>query len=274
MKPYALYQVDAFTDRLFAGNPAAVVPLDVWLPDEVLRQIAAENNLSETAFFVAKGDRFHLRWFTPVVEMDLCGHATLAAASVIIETLQPARSRVEFESRSGVLRVSVDQDVRGRLYTLDFPADPPEQQPVPPALAQALGVPVREFWVGKRALAVLDDEAAVRAARPLAGAGEGGVGRRNLIVSAAADPSGAYDIVSRFFAPMSGIIEDPVTGSAHCTLAPYWAARLGRSALSAYQASARGGAMTVRLDGERVYLSGRAVRYLDGQIYLNHESAG
>ena len=268
MKTFALYQVDAFTDRLFAGNPAAVVPLDAWLSDELLRQIAAENNLSETAFFVPQGERFHLRWFTPTVEMDLCGHATLAAASVILETLSPQRAAVDFDSRSGPLRVIADQANGARRYTLDFPADPPVQHPVPAALADVLGVPVREFWLGKRALAVLDDESAVRAARPLAHAHEAVQGR-NLIVCAPADVGAAYDVVSRFFAPMSGIVEDPVTGSAHCTLAPYWSARLGRLAFEAYQASARGGRLSVRLEGDRVFLSGQAVRYLDGQIYLS-----
>ncbi len=254
-----LYQVDAFSARPFGGNPAAVVPLDSWLEDAVLQAIALENNLSETAFFVRRGARYDLRWFTPSVEVDLCGHATLASAYVILTHLQPEAARVDFDSHSGPLAVTRD----GALLTLDFPAKPPK--PVAdPAVAAALGAAPLELLRSDKTMAVLADEAAVRAAAPdlaivAALAGDG------LIVTA---PGDEVDFVSRYFAPHAGIPEDPVTGSAHCVLAPYWAGRLGKEDLSARQVSARGGELRCRLSGERVLISGQVAPYLRGRISI------
>lgn len=254
-----LYQVDAFAARPFGGNPAAVVPLADWLDDGVLQAIALENNLSETAFFVRRDGRYDLRWFTPTVEVDLCGHATLASAHVILNHLKPEATRVDFDSKSGPLAVTRD----GELLTLDFPAKPP--QPVEdPAVAAALGAPPLELLRADKTLAVLESETAVRAARPDLSivAGLKGDG---LIITA---PGEQVDFVSRYFAPDAGIPEDPVTGSAHCVLTPYWAARLGKDELSAWQVSARGGELFCRLAGERVLISGRVAPYLQGRITL------
>lgn len=267
MKELALYQVDAFADRVFTGNPAAVVPLAEWLPEAVMQSIAAENNLSETAFFVPSAEHWQLRWFTPAVEVDLCGHATLASASVIMETLEPERSAVSFTTRGGVLRVTRADTADGRAYTLDFPADPPVRATVPAEAAQVLGAPVLEYWTGQRNLALVESEEVLRALQPRFAALDW-LGERNLIVTAPARADSGYDFVSRFFAPMSGVAEDPVTGSAHCTLAPFWAARLGRDTFVAWQASQRGGALRVRIDAGRVYMTGRCVRYLEGRIFL------
>lgn len=252
-----LYQVDAFAARPFGGNPAAVVPLADWLDDGVLQAIALENNLSETAFFVRRDGRYDLRWFTPTVEVDLCGHATLASAHVILNHLDPEATRVDFESKSGPLAVTRD----GELLTLDFPAKPP--QPVEdPAVAAALGAPPLELLRADKTLAVLESEAAVRAAKPDL-AVVAGLKGDGLIVTA---PGEEVDFVSRYFAPHAGIPEDPVTGSAHCVLTPYWAERLGKQELSAWQVSARGGELFCRLAGERVLISGRVAPYLQGRI--------
>ncbi|MGE0660130.1 MAG: PhzF family phenazine biosynthesis protein [Reyranellaceae bacterium] len=261
-----LYHIDAFASRLFAGNPAAVVPLDDWLPDPVLQSIAAENNLSETAFFIARGDEYELRWFTPKREVELCGHATLAAGYVIATYLQPGKRRMKFHTHSGVL--SVERD--GSRFNLDFPSRPP--QPVDQGLremvAEALGQTPTEVLKAEKLMAVLPSSAAVRAARPdleKVAALEG----HGLIVTA---PAGAgerpADFVSRYFAPHVGVPEDPVTGSAHCLLTPYWAKRLKKSALHALQVSARGGELFVALKGSRVIISGQAIPYLEGQIHV------
>lgn len=254
-----LYQIDAFTDKVFAGNPAAVCPLDDWLPDEVMQSIAAENNLSETAFFVGGEGRYHLRWFTPACEVDLCGHATLATAFLILNRLEPELDAVTFETRSGVLKVARDGDG----LAMDFPVR--SAAAVAPAadLVDALGqAPQEVFLSADNVLAVYGDEAEVRELRPnmeaLATCTSHGV-----IVTA---PGNACDFVSRFFAPAWGIPEDPVTGSAHCTLVPFWAERLGKTDLVARQVSARGGLLTCRAIGERVRLAGRAVLYLEGEI--------
>jgi len=259
-----LYQVDAFADRLFTGNPAAVVPLPEWLPDTVMQAIAAENNLSETAFFVPHGDDWSLRWFTPEEEIDLCGHATLAAAHVILEHLHPSLGRVEFETREAG-RLSVTRD--GDLLTLDFPSLPPHPCPPPPGLIPALGdIPPREVLAARYLLIVYEHPEQILALRPdmtrLADLCEG------VIVTAPGGSGewGTADFVSRFFTPRLGIPEDPVTGSAHCTLAPYWAARLGRDRLLARQLSRRGGTLHCALKGGRVLIGGRAVLYLRGDI--------
>jgi len=265
MQTLPIYQVDAFAEQVFRGNPAAVVPLAHWLPDAVMQAIAAENNLSETAFFVATGDHYQLRWFTPTVEVDLCGHATLASASIIFETLSPQANQVSFATRSGTLRVTRAQHIGPAAYTLDFPVDVPVRAELPPALAEVLGTSALEYWVGRRNLALVDGAGVLRHLQPRFGALDW-LQDRNLIVTAPAETNSGFDFVSRFFAPFSGVAEDPVTGSAHCTLAPFWAARLGKTRMRAYQASARGGALDIVLDADRVFMTGHCVRYLEGQI--------
>ena len=246
-----IYQVDAFASRLFAGNPAAVCPLDDWLPDPVMQAIAAENNLSETAFIVPQGEDFQLRWFTPACEVDLCGHATLGTAFVVTTILQPGRDSVCFHTRSGAL------DVRrvGDDFTMDFPAIEGARVERTGPVSEALGAPVQEVWQASDIMAVLADEAAVRDLRPDMAA-TARLDTRGVMVTAAGTDC---DFVSRFFAPQSGISEDPVTGSAHCMLTPYWARRLGKTRLSARQLSARGGELTCELAGERVLISGRVM---------------
>lgn len=259
-----LYQVDAFATGAFEGNPAAVCPLDAWLPDQTMQAIAEENNLAETAFFVRTGPgRYHLRWFTPAVEVDLCGHATLAAAFVIRERLHEVSSTIVFDTRSGPLVVEHDGDA----YTMDFPARPPEPLPADRQVAVALGAEPTELWVSRDCMAVYATEAEVRDLKPDMSKVKA-LGVFAIIATAPADPalSPGVDFVSRFFAPGAGIDEDPVTGSAHCTLVPFWAQRLGRTTLEARQVSRRGGALTCVLDGDRVRMTGRAVCYLEGTI--------
>ncbi len=266
MPTVPIYQVDAFTSRRFSGNPAAVVPLENWLPDETLQAIAAENNLSETAFFVPSDCEsatpsadFHLRWFTPKVEVALCGHATLAAAFVLFRLMNWTGDRLTFHSRSGALSVTDD----GRLLTLDFPLRDPERIAPPRFLAEALGLSPLETWLNGDLIALLGTEAEVTAVEPkfellmqLP---------RGLIVTAPGDDA---DFVSRFFAPAAGIPEDPVTGSAHCLLTPFWERRLGRSKLHARQVSARGGELWCERRGDRVLIAGEAALYLEGCIHL------
>ena len=257
----SLYQVDAFTDRLFGGNPAAVVPLEAWLPAATMQSIAAENNLAETAFFVREGADYALRWFTPTVEVELCGHATLASAHVILGALEPRRERVRFRTeRAGVLTVSRVGDG----LALDFPAYPPASCAVPAGLAAALGkAPVAMQNHDRRFLAVFEHRDDVARLTPDFAALRGQC-HGSVIVTA---PGGdGIDFVSRFFAPGFGIDEDPATGSAHCVLIPYWANRLGKSHLEARQISPRGGALTCALDNDRVSIAGRCVLYLEGTI--------
>ena len=255
---FNLFQVDAFAERVFAGNPAAVCPLEAWLPEPLMQAIAAENNLSETAFCVAEGEGYGLRWFTPKKEIDLCGHATLATAHVLFEHLGFTGARLDFSTRSGVLRVSRESG----LLAMDFPAKTVEPCAAPAALVEGLGAVPREVHGGRDYLAVFADEAEVRALCPdprrLAE-----LDRHGVIVTA---PGSDVDFVSRFFAPKFGVDEDPVTGSAHCSLTPFWAARLGKSTLEARQVSQRGGRLQCTLLGERVILRGRAVTYLTGAI--------
>lgn len=262
----SLYQVDAFTDELFHGNPAAVVPLEEWLEDELMQSIAAENNLSETAFFVPEDDGWHLRWFTPAAEVDLCGHATLASAWVLFHEIAADRDEVRFRTRSGELSVS-----RGAAgLEMDFPARPPEPRDDPPrALIEGLGEEPDEVLAAKRDyLVVYGSEEQVRKLKPDFHRLRT-VDRLGVIVTA---EGVAYDFVSRFFAPSVGVPEDPVTGSAHCTLVPYWAERLGRDGsdepLRARQVSARRGTLLCRYRGDRVSIGGRAVLYLKGTIHL------
>jgi PhzF family phenazine biosynthesis protein len=260
-----IYQIDAFASRVFRGNPAAVCPLERWLPDATMQSIAAENNLAETAFFVpcrsgAAGPDYDLRWFTPETEVDLCGHATLASGFVVLETLDRGREAVTFHSPSGPLTV---RRAGGRLE-MDFPSRPPARCAAPDGLAEALGAAPREVWSARDLMAVFDTEDEVRALRPSFEQVRG-LGVFGVIVTA---PGREVDFVSRFFAPLQGIPEDPATGSSHCTLAPYWAGRLGRSRLEARQLSARGGELTCEDRGARVAIIGLAVKYMEGVIEL------
>ena len=261
-----LYQVDAFTDSLFGGNPAAVVPLNAWLPDDTMCAIAAENNLSETAFFIPAEDDnaadFHLRWFTPTTEVALCGHATLASAFVLFTACGWTGRTLRFSSASGMLFAEREDD---GLITLDFPSRPGRELDVPEGLEAALGQPVISFQRAVMNMAVLEDEAAVRAVVPDLGyisrlEGDG------LIITAAGDVG---DCASRYFAPNSGIDEDPVTGSAHCTIAPYWARQLSKTVLDARQVSKRGGVLRCMLQDDRVRITGACRLYMSGQLALN-----
>jgi PhzF family phenazine biosynthesis protein len=255
-----LYQVDAFTSRLFGGNPAAVVPLDEWLPDDVLAAIAAENNLSETAFVLPQADPAPLRWFTPALEVDLCGHATLATAHILFRHLLPGRDRLAFSTRSGTLTVTRE----GELLSMDFPARPASEVEITDALVAALGRRPAKAYRARDLMAVFDSESDVRDLQP----DFQRVTALDAFAVIATAPGKEVDFVSRFFAPAKGIPEDPVTGSAHCTLIPYWAARLGKTELTARQLSRRGGELYCRLRGERVDIAGRAVEYLRGEITL------
>lgn len=256
-----IYQIDAFAGRVFAGNPAAVCPLPEWLPDATMQAIAAENNLSETAYFCRETDGYRIRWFTPAVEVDLCGHATLASGYLLLTRFLPAAESVDFLSRSGPLSVTRGGD----LFTLDFPAQPPEPAAMSDGLAEALGVPPSGcLRAGARVVAVYDSAAQIRALAPdmtaVARLAPGG-----LLVTARGDE---HDFVSRFFAPSKGIPEDPVTGSAHTILTPFWAERLGKTTMRAAQLSARGGELECTLRGDRVAISGRAVLYMEGTITI------
>jgi PhzF family phenazine biosynthesis protein len=256
-----LYQVDAFPSRAFEGNPAAVCPLQAWLPDGLMQAIAAENNLSETAFFVAEGGGYAIRWFTPEAEVELCGHATLASAFVVFNELGFDGDTVVFDSRSGPLPVTRDAD---RL-TLDFPAQPPEACATPPEVEAAFGgIRPVECLRSADLLVVLGSAGEVRSASPDIGQ-LARVPARGIIITAA---DTEYDFVARFFAPAVGIPEDPVTGSAYTQLAPYWAARTGKTRFHARQVSRRGGDVTCELAGDRVLITGRAVKILAGAFEL------
>lgn len=263
MTEITLYQVDAFTDRPFGGNPAAVCPLDAWLPDATLQAIAAENNLSETAYFVREKDGYRLRWFTPAIEVPLCGHATLASAYVIAQHVEPGAGKIVFHSASGPLTVTRS----GAVFTLDFPSAPPAPFDDGGKVAEALGIQPQEVLKedkgkGGKMLALLASETEVKGAAPnmdkVAALPSDG-----LVITAKGD---SVDFVSRYFAPHAGIPEDPVTGSAHCVLTPFWAQRLGKTTLSARQISARGGELTVEDKGARVLISGKVAPYLEGRI--------
>ena len=265
MVSHPLYQIDAFADGPFRGNPAAVVLLDKMADNEWLQHVAAEMNLSETAFVVPRGaGRFALRWFTPVAEVDLCGHATLAAAHVLWESgaLSPEDEAL-FETASGLLSAARD----GERIMLDFPAEPAEKIEDRLGIAEALGV--RPTFTGSSRLDILvelADETAVRGLDPDLHAIER-LGMRGVIVTAQGHGD-TYDFVSRYFAPRFGIPEDPVTGSAHCVLGPYWADRLGKDVLVGYQASARGGTVGVEMAGERVLLRGSAITIFSGRLHV------
>lgn len=253
-----IFQIDAFADAVFRGNPAAVCPLTEWLPEEVMQAIAAENNLSETAFFVPANDGYDLRWFTPALEVELCGHATLATAYLILTRLTPGDDAVEFETRSGRLTVTRDGD----RFFLDFPAYRGEEVACPPYLSAGLGVVPRAVVAGPNYMAVLETEADVAGLRPDMAALEK-LHPRGVIVTA---PGKMCDFVSRYFGPSFGVPEDPVTGSAHCMLIPYWAKRLEKLSLDARQISARGGRLWCEDRGDRAGIGGTAVMYLEGRI--------
>jgi PhzF family phenazine biosynthesis protein len=257
-----IFQVDAFATGLFAGNPAAVMPMKGFPADAVMQAIAAENNLAETAFFIPEGGDYRLRWFTPTVEVPLCGHATLASAAVVMERLDVGRQEVTFHSASGPLRVTR----LGADYVMDFPVRSFEPTAAPPGLAAALGATPLEVYVNAfNYMVVLDDLRMLRALQPDF-ASIARLDRSGVIVTAPGE--GAYDFMSRYFAPAKGIPEDPVTGSAHCMLAPYWAGRLGKTELRAFQASRRGGAVGCRLRSGRVELEGGCVFYLEGTVEI------
>ena len=255
-----IYQVDAFASSIFRGNPAAICPLTEWLPDETLQAIAVENNLSETAYFVRQGERFHLRWFTPGSEVDLCGHATLASAFVLFHFLNEPGKTIYFDTKSGELTVTRE----GELLTLDFPSRPPAAFEAGPELLAAIGGQPIEVCKARDVVLVYKTEAEILALKPDMGA-LSKLDHFGFIVTA---PGTTCDFVSRFFAPAKGVPEDPVTGSAHTTLIPYWAKRLGKSELLARQVSKRTGELYCKLEGDRVKIAGYAAPFLRGTITL------
>ena len=256
-----LFQVDAFTDKVFAGNSACVVPLEAWLPDEMLLKIAKENAVPETAFFISTGAGFDLRWFTPEIEMDLCGHATLAVAHILTTRLNYGRDNMVFHSRSGILQVSVEKD----LYTLDFPSRMPEPAILHDVIRTSLNKQPREVLLSRDFVLVYDDEQDVREIQI----------NRQIVDQINLDPGGIiitapgdhYDFVSRFFTPQASIFEDPVTGSSHCSLIPYWSKRLNKTIMTAAQLSERGGKVYCEDKGERVLIAGNARTYSAGSLW-------
>jgi PhzF family phenazine biosynthesis protein len=256
--PY--YHIDAFTSRAFAGNPAGVCPLQDWLADEILQRVAAENNLSETAFFVRTGDSYHLRWFTPLIEVDLCGHATLASAFVLFSELGCTAPTVRFHTRSGWLAATRRTD----HIELDFPSRPPHLCSAPEELLEGLGHQPREVLKSRDFVAVYDSQAEVAALDPDMAL----LARLDCLGVIATAPGDDSDFVSRFFAPNAGVPEDPVTGSAHSSLIPFWADRLHKPELFARQISRRGGELQCRHLGERVAIGGRAVIYCRAELEI------
>jgi len=259
---YNLYQVDAFTDKIFSGNPACVVPLEAWLPDPILLQIAKENAVAETAFFIDHGSHIHLRWFTPEFEMDLCGHATLATAHVLKTILHYPKDRIVFNTISGELPVRVDN----RLYTLDFPSRKPVPMPLPVIISQSFDRQPVATLRSRDYVLVYDSEEDIRNIRV----------DRQVFDQLNLDPGGVVitargnhcDFVSRFFTPQASILEDPVTGSAHCSLIPYWSEILGKKEMMALQLSERGGKLSCTDKGDRVLIAGMAMTYSTGTFQL------
>lgn len=256
-----LYQVDAFTDKVFGGNPAAVCPLKEWLPDDVLQNIAMENNLSETAFFVPEGKNFNLRWFTPVSEVDLCGHATLATAFTLFTQLGYKDETITFTGRSGELYVHKTSNG----IMMDFPVWERTKTEIPEIIANAFGQVPLEFYEGFDAMAIFENAEDVRKIEPDFTILKR-YGARGVLITAPGD--NGYDFVSRAFFPKLSIDEDPVTGSAHCILTPYWAERFNKNTLNAHQASERGGDLICTLKSDRVEITGNAVLYMQGKIYV------
>lgn len=254
-----IYQVDAFAEKVFSGNPAAVIPLQEWLPDETMQNIASENNLSETAFFIPEGSGFHIRWFTPVSEVDLCGHATLASAHVIFNELDFAEEEIHFQSGSGILKVKSQED----LMILDFPVSPLNEISMPPDIFNAFEIIPEKCIKGKDdIMLVFESEENIKELKPNFEYLKK-MDARGVIATA---KSTTFDFVSRFFAPLEGIDEDPVTGSAHTMLIPYWSEKLNKTDLVAGQISARGGILYCKNKSERVQIAGKAVIYLKGTI--------
>ena len=255
-----IFQVDAFTNKVFGGNPAAVCPLDTWIDEQLMQDIAAENNLSETAYFVPKGDHYEIRWFTPELEIDLCGHATLASAFVLFKHLGYTGDKITFRSRTDELLVTRS----GNLLTLDFPSRPPEEAKIDPLLVKGLGAYPQEVFKSRDFLAVFKSEEEILSLEPDFYSLKK-LDCLGIIVTA---PGNEVDFVSRFFAPKAGINEDPVTGSSHTTLTPFWSERIGRNKLTARQLSGRRGELICELKGDRVLISGNAVLYMQGAIHL------
>jgi len=258
-----IFKIDAFATKVFTGNPAAVMPMTNFPADATMQALAAENNLAETAFLVPEGRDYRLRWFTPRVEVPLCGHATLASAAVVMERLDPGRKQVVFHSASGPLTV-IRTDAG---YVMNLPARPSDPVAIPAGLTESLGVVPTEVWLNAfNYMAVLENARTLREVHPDM-ASIARMDRPGVIVTAPGD--GAYDFVSRYFAPAKGIPEDPVTGAAHCMLTPYWAERTGKTVFRAFQAARRGGEMICRLLGDRVELEGSCVFYLEGEVEVS-----
>ncbi len=260
LNPVTIYQVDAFTSRLFGGNPAAVCPLKTWLSDETMQKLAAENNLSETAFFVKEGEEYHLRWFTPEYEIDLCGHATLATAFVLFNYLDYSAEVIKFRTKSGILEVRKKES----LIELNFPSRIPQPCEAPEALLKGLNIQPSEVLKSRDYFLVYEDEALIRQIIP----DFAYLNQLNVVGVIVTAASKEVDFVSRFFVPNSVIGEDPVTGSAHCNLIPYWAKKLNKTTLTARQLSARKGELFCEDKGDRVTMAGNAVLYLKGEYYL------
>ena len=259
----SVYQVEAFTSEVFRGNPAAVCVLDDWLPDKVLQNIAGENNLSETAFIVDKGEFFDLRWFTPKIEVDLCGHATLASAFIVFSFLKPELQSINFNTASGVLKV--EKSDQG--FSMYFPSLPPERISPPLLLTEALGMLPMEVLKSRDLLAIFENESQIRQIKPNFEKLSRIHDCLGVIVSA---PGDATDFVSRFFAPNAGILEDHVTGSTHCTLAPYWSKQLKLNRMRALQLSDRGGELICEVLGSQIKIYGQAVLFLKGEIFMEN----
>jgi PhzF family phenazine biosynthesis protein len=257
-----IFQVDAFTDKVFGGNPAAVCPLEQWLPDDVMQRIATENSVAETAFFIRVDQGFEIRWFTPEIEMDLCGHATLATAHVIARHFNFSLPYIQFRSKSGELTVAVEEE----LLTLNFPSRKPVLSEAPQVILDAIQHKPVETLKSRDYVLVFADEEVVRLLEP----------DQSILNQINLDPGGVVvtakgkevDFVSRFFTPQASIFEDPVTGSAHCSLIPYWSEQLGKNSMVALQVSSRGGKLFCKNAGERVLISGEAVTYLEGYIII------
>ena len=258
MKITQIFQVDAFAKNVFEGNPAAVCPLDEWLPDVLMQSIAEENNLSETAFFVPKGEGFHIRWFTPKSEVDLCGHATLAAAYVLFNILGYKRDKIEFDSKSGILAVTKNNE----WIVMDFPAQPPVSCDIPKEIVEAFDIAPIECLKSEDYVVVFEREIDIESANP----DFGQLIKLDLCGVIITAKSTRYDFIARFFAPKYGIPEDPVTGSAYTQLAPYWASKIGSKRFSVKQVSSRGGELTCEIVEDRVLISGKAITYLEGKI--------
>lgn len=260
-----IFQIDAFTDTLFGGNPAAVCPLDAWLDDDILQKIASENNLPETAYFVKlENGKYHLRWFTPELEMDLCGHATLASAFVIFNELHYRGQEIIFETRSGELKVTKS----GAYMALDFPSRPPVSSKLPAIIVEGLNIQPLEVWKSRDYLLLYQSESDILNIKPnVAILNEINLDPGGIIVTAPGEQVDV-DFVSRFFTPGASVFEDPVTGSAHCTLIPFWAERLDKSLLRAIQVSSRRGELLCSITDNRVEIKGKAVMYMKGCIYI------